>query len=53
MSELEDFLPEFTIVDFPGFRADPARHGTASGTVIGVNFTKSSSSSAAPPMPAR
>ena len=40
MSELEDFLPEFTIVDFPGFRADPARHGTVGGTVIGVNFTK-------------
>jgi len=37
---LEDFLPEFTIIDFPGFRADPKRHGTVGGTVIGVNFTK-------------
>ncbi len=40
MEALEDFLPEFTIIDFPGFRADPKRHGTAGGTVIGVNFTK-------------
>jgi phosphoenolpyruvate carboxykinase (ATP) len=37
---LKEFAPEFTIVDFPGFRADPARHGTVGGTVIGVNFSK-------------
>ncbi len=40
LEALADFVPEFTIVDFPGFRADPKRHGTVGGTVIGVNFAK-------------
>jgi phosphoenolpyruvate carboxykinase (ATP) len=30
--------PEFTIVDAPGFHADPARHGTSSDVVIALNF---------------
>ncbi|MBU6156886.1 MAG: phosphoenolpyruvate carboxykinase [Alphaproteobacteria bacterium] len=34
------FDPQFTIIDFPGFQADPAIHGTASGTVIAVSFEK-------------
>jgi phosphoenolpyruvate carboxykinase (ATP) len=38
--ELADFLPEFTIIDLPSFRADPARHGCRSETVIAVNFTE-------------
>jgi phosphoenolpyruvate carboxykinase (ATP) len=38
--ELHGFEPEFTIVDLPGFRADPARHGTRSETVIAVNLTE-------------
>ncbi|MBI1238253.1 MAG: phosphoenolpyruvate carboxykinase [Alphaproteobacteria bacterium] len=38
--ERADFLPEFTIIDFPGFQADPKRHGTASGTVIALDFTR-------------
>jgi phosphoenolpyruvate carboxykinase (ATP) len=38
--ELKGFTPEFTIIDLPGFAADPARHGTASPTVIAVNFTR-------------
>jgi phosphoenolpyruvate carboxykinase (ATP) len=38
--ERESFVPEFTVVDFPGFRADPARHGCHSGTVIAVDFTR-------------
>ncbi|MGE0178552.1 MAG: phosphoenolpyruvate carboxykinase [Sphingomonas sp.] len=37
--ELEGFEPEFTIIDLPSFRADPARHGTRSETVIAVNLT--------------
>ena len=37
---LADFVPEFTIIDLPSFRADPARHGTRSETVIAVNFTE-------------
>ncbi len=39
-SELAGFEPEFTIVDLPSFRADPARHGTRSETVIAVNLTE-------------
>jgi phosphoenolpyruvate carboxykinase (ATP) len=38
--QLKGFKPEFTIIDLPGFEADPKIHGTASGTVIAVNFTK-------------
>jgi phosphoenolpyruvate carboxykinase (ATP) len=37
-SALAGFEPEFTIVDLPSFRADPARHGTRSETVIAVNL---------------
>jgi phosphoenolpyruvate carboxykinase (ATP) len=37
-AELAGFEPEFTIVDLPSFRADPARHGTRSETVIAVNL---------------
>ena len=36
---LADFMPEFTIVDLPSFRADPARHGCRSETVVAVSFT--------------
>jgi len=39
-SELTGFVPEFTIIDLPSFRADPARHGCRSETVIAVNFTE-------------
>ena len=39
-SELSGFEPEFTIIDLPSFRADPARHGTRSETVIAVNLTE-------------
>ena len=34
------FAPEYTIIDLPSFRADPARHGCRSETVIAVNFTE-------------
>jgi phosphoenolpyruvate carboxykinase (ATP) len=39
-AELAEFEPEYTIIDLPSFRADPARHGTRSETVIAVNFTE-------------
>jgi phosphoenolpyruvate carboxykinase (ATP) len=32
--------PEFTVIDAPGCKADPARHGTRSETFIVVNFAK-------------
>jgi phosphoenolpyruvate carboxykinase (ATP) len=38
--ELASFEPEYTIIDLPSFRADPARHGCRSETVIAVNFTE-------------
>ena len=38
--ELTSFAPEFTIIDLPSFRADPARHGCRGETVIAVNFTE-------------
>ena len=37
--ELPYFEPELTIVDFPSFKADPARHGCHSETVIAIDFT--------------
>ncbi len=39
MSE-RNVSPDFTIVDLPGFEADPDRHGCASKTVIAVDFTR-------------
>jgi len=40
LADLEAFVPEFTIIDLPSFRADPAKHGCRSETVIAVNFTE-------------
>ena len=37
-SELASFVPEFTIINCPSFKADPARHGCRSETVIALNF---------------
>ena len=37
---LEDFAPDFTIINLPSFKADPERHGTRSETVIAVNFAQ-------------
>ena len=39
-ADLADFTPEFTIIDMPSFRADPARHGCRGETVIAVNFSE-------------
>ena len=38
--ELKSFVPELTIIDLPSFRADPARHGCRSETVIACDFTR-------------
>ncbi|MBM3603726.1 MAG: phosphoenolpyruvate carboxykinase [Alphaproteobacteria bacterium] len=38
--ELASFQPDFTIINCPGFKADPARHGCRSETVIAMNFDK-------------
>jgi phosphoenolpyruvate carboxykinase (ATP) len=39
-SELADFVPEFTIIDLPSFRADAGKHGCRSETVIAVNLSE-------------
>lgn len=39
-SELPGFVPEFTVVNLPSFRAAPLYHGTRTETVIACNFTK-------------
>ena len=35
---LKEHVPEFTVLHAPTFRADPARHGTNSPTVIAIHF---------------
>ena len=37
---LGDFTPAFTIIDLPSFRADPARHGCGTETVIAIDFSR-------------
>ncbi len=39
-SELASFVPEFTVVDLPSFRAAPLYHGTRTETVIACNFAR-------------
>ena len=39
-AELDGFTPEFTIINCPGFTADPDRHGCRGGTVIALNLHK-------------
>ncbi|QDY99499.1 phosphoenolpyruvate carboxykinase [Nitratireductor mangrovi] len=39
-STLDGFTPQLTIIDLPSFRADPARHGTRSETVIAVDLDR-------------
>jgi len=35
---LADFIPEYTIIDLPSFRASPERHGCRSETIVAVDF---------------
>ncbi|MEM8634012.1 MAG: phosphoenolpyruvate carboxykinase [Pseudomonadota bacterium] len=39
-AEYASFTEEFTIINAPSFRADPAKHGTRSETVIALNMAK-------------
>ena len=39
-AELATFVPEWTIINCPKFKADPARHGCRTETVIALNFDK-------------
>jgi len=36
--ELKSYKPEYTIINLPSFRANPAKHGVRSETVIAVNM---------------
>ncbi len=36
--EIENFVPELTIINLPSFKADPERHGTRSETVIAIDL---------------
>ncbi|MCU0826724.1 MAG: phosphoenolpyruvate carboxykinase [Tabrizicola sp.] len=36
--ELDTFTPDWTIINLPSFKADPARHGTRTETAIVLNF---------------
>jgi len=38
--ELSGFVPRLTIIDLPSFRADPARHGSRTETVIAVDLSR-------------
>ena len=37
-SELDDFVPGFTVLHAPEYQADPERHGTRTGTFILLHF---------------
>jgi phosphoenolpyruvate carboxykinase (ATP) len=38
--ELAGFVPEFTVVNLPSFKADPKKYGVRSQTIIACNFAK-------------
>jgi phosphoenolpyruvate carboxykinase (ATP) len=38
--ELKSYVPDLTIIDLPSFKADPARHGCRSETVIACDFNR-------------
>ena len=38
--DLAGFTPQMTIIDLPSFKADPARHGCRSETVIACDYTR-------------
>jgi phosphoenolpyruvate carboxykinase (ATP) len=40
LSDLPTFAPNFSVLHTPEFQADPARHGTRTGTFIVLNFAK-------------
>ncbi len=39
-AELAEFAPQFTIINCPSFKADPARHGCRTETVIAMSFER-------------
>ena len=39
-AELDGFSPDWTVINCPSFKADPARHGCRTETVIAMHFDK-------------
>ena len=39
-AELDNFIPDWTVINCPSFAADPERHGCRTSTVIAMNFDK-------------
>ena len=39
-AELAHYVPDFTILSLPSFKADPKRHGVRSETIIALDFTR-------------
>lgn len=39
-TDLDDFTADFTVINCPSFKADPAKHGCRSETVIALNFDR-------------
>ncbi len=39
-TELDSFVPDWTVINCPSFQADPARHGCRTSTVVALNFDK-------------
>ncbi|QYZ69687.1 phosphoenolpyruvate carboxykinase [Neotabrizicola shimadae] len=39
-TDLDGFVPEWTVINVPSFKADPKRHGCRTETVIALNFDK-------------
>ncbi|WP_417242426.1 phosphoenolpyruvate carboxykinase [Celeribacter sp.] len=40
LTELDHFEADYTVINCPSFKADPAKHGCRSGTVIALNFDR-------------
>jgi phosphoenolpyruvate carboxykinase (ATP) len=40
LKELDSFVPDLTILDFPSFKADPKRHGVRTETVVAIDFAR-------------
>ena len=39
-TELSHYVPDFTILSLPSFKADPKRHGVRSETVVAIDFSR-------------
>jgi phosphoenolpyruvate carboxykinase (ATP) len=39
-AKLDSFVPDFTVINCPSFKADPAKHDCRSETVIAMNFDR-------------